>query len=1271
MTTDTKFNKYFIHDCIKKSVKKVKKKPELRGVEFEILEGVTGEPGSVAVASKISNERIPKCDIFIADLSVVNYTNAFGRLIRKISKDPYKPFQNNNVILEYGIAYSKLGEEKIIGILNNEFGSPNENPDNIPFDIQHLRFPIEYKYSKKYSDKAKAQEQLISGLAGAIKTTALAALTNQKDRYRPFITWSEWNSLTITTQKFYSNIVIEDVKTKILSAVEKPEHSIRFLGLSGLGKTRMLLECFRPQEAQHESLLRSSDILYINCNLYGEINFTELFNKLVEEKENKVLILDNCSTATHRSVLQILPPELSKTLIISVDSNPEELDRDKINGVNYVSLRKEDLQSIVEQILSEDFSVLGQHIDKIKEFSQGIPLMAVLIGESIKNGEKFIGKLDDTELLNKLLGQKANHPRTRQILMSCAIFNHFGAQDEVSSQIEFIASNKNITPIDGSDPVVIKEFHEISEFYLKREIFERRGRYLSMRPFPLAMYLASEWLLPCTPERLIDVIKDIAHLEDPDRKILSDSLAEQMKFLGYNDKAVKIVENIVGIGSPFDNAEVLNTKLGSRLFRSFVEVNPVAVSQCLNRVIGSLSSEELLEFKEGRRNIIWTLDKLVFDNRTFDDGVKLLFKFSISENEDWANNATSQLTHLFSIYLSGTEANLESRFRIIDWALQQNDDQYTKLALDAMNRGLDFGNFTRMGGAERRGTRKLLDNEPTPEEIKAYWQSILEKLESIITESEIFRDRALEVLSHAIFSVIRANLSNLILPFIQRTAEFLSWDWDSGLNAIKHSKKYDSHNLVGEQLEIVNDLIAKLSKSDFASQYQNFDSNYHLENPGKYSSAEVRKGIANLADVFIEEEISWKDTLPKLYESPQAYAFYFGKRLYEILVGNENRIDEFINISIGILSTAADSARKNIMLLRGFVSNFEEKPKSKYYETLEQYENLHYLIFQSVSDEADGKERLDYLFELIEKGIGKIENFESFYYGEAIQNMSLAELEKFSEQLFKNDIIGTKILFEILFNLGFNDRSLRSEFKPLLKSCIQKLWVSEYNSQSTSGFKWSQTICEILESPDEKDFAIFINREVINSIDIKNSYHLDHDIQRIYSSLIDNHCLSIWPELSAGLVGVEEDYIKYYGLKHILGSHIGGLSSKSGLIQKIGDKVIFEWCEENKPLAASRLAEMIPIYKDGNKDYSEWSPIAKKLIDQYGNFDEVLMYLSINMGSYSWTGSLVPLLESKRQLFEKLVDHKYKEVQTWAKNELSYLQEKIKNETNRDQEMFL
>ncbi len=80
----------------------------------------------------------------------------------------------------------------MIGVLNTTYGSPNENPDNIPFDLKHIRFPIEYNYSEKTKDKEIVQKKLVDDLASAIKETAKFSLLSQKSKFHPLQVWSDW-----------------------------------------------------------------------------------------------------------------------------------------------------------------------------------------------------------------------------------------------------------------------------------------------------------------------------------------------------------------------------------------------------------------------------------------------------------------------------------------------------------------------------------------------------------------------------------------------------------------------------------------------------------------------------------------------------------------------------------------------------------------------------------------------------------------------------------------------------------------------------------------------------------------------------------------------------------------------------------------------------------------------------------------------------------------------------------------------------------------------
>ncbi len=1269
-STDTRYNKNFILTCLEKAIKKLNVKPEFRNVDFFILEGVRGEPGSSPVASTITDKRIPNCDIFVADLSVVNQISIFSKWgLRIFDHKKFKPFQNNNVINEHGVASNAIGTNRIIGVLNRVYGSPNDNPENIPFDLRHLRFPIEYAYSTKTKDKEKVQKQFVEDITIALKDTSLFALQHQRDKHIPLQVWNSWENGFSTSQRFFLNEKIIEIYELISKWLKNPKASIRLLGLSGLGKTRILLEFFRAQNSDEVSILLSSRVLYLNCNLHQAIDYQSIFTKL--EKEDRIVILDNCSKDLLREVLPFVKNEQNKISLISIDSNPEEIEHDKINGVNYIIIKKEDLASIVNDIIAADFSMLDREsAEKIKEFSQGIPLMAVLIGDSIKNGEKYIGKLEDKELLDKLLGLKGKDERSRTILMSCSIFNYFGIEDELKSQLEFIATNKHITSIDGDNQVIINDFNVVCNYFLKREIFERRGRLIGMRPFPLAMSLAQEWLEQCTPDKLNNVIDSLSKLKEPDRKQLSDSLSEQMKYLGYNEKAVTIFEKIVGPGSPFDNAEVLNTELGSRLFRSFVEVNPVAVANNFTRNFLTKSKEELENIQDGRRNLVWVLEKLCFDKRTFLDSAKVMYSFAIAENETWSNNATGQFLQLFKIILPGTEASLEDRWKIIEWGLGQAQNEYHILAIRAMGVGLSYGHFSRMGGAESQGSSRLYDYQPSSNEVEIYWTNILRVLTSIVQSKNALSSSAGEIIANSIRSVFNARLARIMMPFIKEVAECKQYDWDEGLKGLRMARHYDKEFISKDLQTQVDALIDSLTKKDFGSRYLNIESSYYLDHEESYSSENVKKAVKALAEEFILLKLKWELYLPLFYQNRVNFSFYFGERLYELISDNPEMVETFIDESLNIISSISKQER-DLTVLGGFISIASTNDKDKLYERLESINELYYLSFYFVSLDKDGRSHFDLLFRLIDKKLCDLQEFQAFRYSEALSKLGLVELGEFAEKLFSYGNEGYAIVFDLFFNLGYDNKELNNSLLPIYKKCILKLGINKSERQQLDEYRWVQVICSILTETEETDFAEFINKSIIDSISYENSYNLDNHVKQVYELLLKLHFDAIWPYLSEALLSEGEEYIKFYGLKNILGAHIGGYLRSSGVLFNGNLDEIFSWCEIKKPLAPARLAELVPIFGDDNSDYSIWNPVTLRLIDEFGEIEEVLQSIEINMGNFAWTGSVVPLLRSKYNLFKTLTNHKFVTVSDWAKRNMNYLEIRIKQEKNMDEEMYL
>ncbi|MDD2931546.1 MAG: hypothetical protein PHO39_07740 [Fermentimonas sp.] len=138
-----KSNKNFIEGCIKTAIGEFNKENKLL-VDFTLDKDTSGEPGNPEIINTILN-KIDNSRMFICDLSIINY-DYHGR------KTP-----NPNVIFELGYAIKSLGWEKIVCIVNQEFGLV----EDLPFDIKHRRL-IGYNLNSK--DKQVEKKKIVAAI---------------------------------------------------------------------------------------------------------------------------------------------------------------------------------------------------------------------------------------------------------------------------------------------------------------------------------------------------------------------------------------------------------------------------------------------------------------------------------------------------------------------------------------------------------------------------------------------------------------------------------------------------------------------------------------------------------------------------------------------------------------------------------------------------------------------------------------------------------------------------------------------------------------------------------------------------------------------------------------------------------------------------------------------------------------------------------------------------------------------------------------------------
>ncbi len=1259
--TAAEYNTKFISDALRKAVNLLKKQhKKIEFADLHIDRDTKNVPGSPNIPVTLDN-KIRACQIFVADLTVTNQNYAIVRLIPDKIRAPRV---NENVIYELGKAEAIVTSKSIITVFNTHYHALTES--TLPFDIRQNRWPIPYNYSKRH----KNQEKKISdGLANAfverIRLIIEDGIKNPQAPYYPFLEWDQWTrelreNLSID---YETNETVNGIINSVTKGSSKERTILRLVGLSGLGKTRLTYEAFNPVREQ-KNLPIARDILYLDLNTAPD--FREQLFRLSENGERKILICDNCDRQSLADIAPLVKKSTSKLSLIAIDHNVpvSALDQDS-ESIN-INLKQEHFESIIDDILLKVFPGPDEAEERalIKQFAKGHTLIATILAQDKKLQKKdWRPIITRTGVLEKILGEFGARTEERKVLRAVSIFDKLGHFEELLPQTEFVANSEllsNLTP--GSK---VEAFKQVCRHYLTKGIMEKQARYLIIRTRPIALSLAVEWWEQCDSDMATKLFESLENQHE-----LKVSLTEQLKYLDFLDNARDVVEKFVKPSGPFGIAEVLNTEEGSRLFRAFVEVNPQATVEALERIFQSKSKDDLIKIDRGRRNLIWALEKLSFRADTFEMATKILLNFSVAENENISNNATGQFLQLFQAFLPGTQADYNARIQIIEYAFSRGSD-FQQLGFYALLRALKARDFHRGGGAEDQGSGPPLKDYPQTDEDAAkvvdYWRYCIDRVLQIALGEHQFSNSAREALINSVRAFCSVGVGHLILPAIESLLDREMKDWYEIRSSLKLTLKYDQHSLSPGEKDIIDRLLSRLNPQDFESLYTQFVKSPRWDDDeDTFDSMRVR--AQQLAASFVEKESDHQKYLSLFYVGEQQNGGWFGEEIARLL--DQEKAKEFFKNSINSLHLI-QKEEYNLVVLVGFIRALKNQDlKIHFLRTVFKDPHFQSLTFQVAAMADPPVTIFEDLLEFVKSNEFPVSEFIRFQYGRALDHLSSEDVVTICEAISNSSLEGAKTAISILYMYCYNKEANWESCKNLIRKLLQTKHLLEYTEDAVlDKHKWSD-FCERFLDKDDSDLAVHLIDEII-ALSGSNTFvsSVDFELKAILKTLMKKYFTVVWPKLSTALLSTDERFMVYYNLKSLLTSHINSYGPDKGVLF-LGDlEQILEWCRNNRPLAPNRLANMVPIFHE--TEPAKWHPFTLRLLDEFGDDDDFINKLSANMNSFSWTGSIVPLLQDKKTIIGTLKEHKFEKVREWAQVTSNLLDEAIRREGHEDIERYL
>ena len=1036
----------------------------------------------------------------------------------------------------------------------------------------------------------------------------------------PYNIWAENRDVRIP-RIFVADGLRTDIAEEIRERIRKPDDdetpTFRISGLSGLGKTRLIFETLSPDDLRNKAI-------YVQGRAFR--NSIILNKLLIDENLEAIVVADECSIEDHEYFVRCMSKRGSRLAIITISHETGEVSMPTLH------YRLEPLPiDGIKKLLSEEVTGLpAEVIERLANFADGYPRIAMLLAENYLVGlssREDILTLNDEVLMNRLIAGKLNPSseqfrRTKLVLMGISLFEKVGFEGRISQEAKWVA---DLVGIDWN------EFQEVVKEQKQRGVIQGEY-YIYVTPFLLAVHLVREWWE--TYGGRIDLEDLISSMPERSRNDMTVRFSSRFPFITSTEPGRRLVEKLLSKEGIFADGTFLDTSIGSHLFAKLTEGDPRLALQCLRRTIGTWNKEQLLGFRTGRRQIIWSLEKIAVWRELFPDAARLLLALGEAENESFANNASGVFSDLFSPawgLVSPTEASPEERLPILIEAINSDSIERRRLALKAFQKALQSGHFHRMVGAEYQGARAppQLWTPKTTKDILDNYRRIWRYLEeNFATFDGEIREGAVDILlqsSRGIAS-IHPSLSEMAIETIKKMSSCPWIEKSKLLKVVSRITHYDGKKMQPYILEKWTQLQDELTGSDFSDLLARFvgmellQDYYH--DSSRYDSEWVESKVRELGERalenpdLLEQEYHWLTTVRA------KRGHLFGYELGKLDV-------EFSLLEKLIQEQKEAGSEGSIHFLGGYFRALFERNVSLWEDKLESLSKNHALkefvpelTWRSgITDDAAKRILL-----MAKKGEIEIDTFRMFRFGGVIKNVSEQVFIDYVEFLLK-ETSGTGAPIALELSYSYYAKSDKDSDKDLTLSLLLHpvFWgeSKEWPWDQMVEYYWKEMASILIRQfPETEDRLV---KQIISSMGrertVASSFH--SEILDFMFEIVERNPDRFWKTITEYL-GPPIDRRAFHLKNWLRGEK--GLTDRPGALELFDPKLVWEWVEKDVENRASYLATFVPphLFRSPEKIC-----LVREMLVRYGDREEVRRGFSANYSTEGWAGSASVHFEAK------------------------------------------
>ena len=1026
----------------------------------------------------------------------------------------------------------------------------------------------------------------------------------------------------------------------IRKLVRTSEKALRIVGLSGVGKSRIIQALF--EESVGNNSLDKNLAIYADLGEDVTPSAREVLERLIIEKRSAIIVLDNCPSGIHNQLARHVFSS-SGIRLVTVEYDIQE-DRPEVTSVVRINAEG---TGIAETLIKRQHPHLGQvNAQRLAEISGGNARLALALADAVSEEESLSG-FSNAELFDRLFYQRGikdtdllKAAEVLSIVYSFSINPDEGGVDELSV----------LSGLLGQDRLTL---YRAAQTLVDRQLVQKRGNWRAVLPHALSNRLAKKALENIPVHDILDTFQELQNTR------LLKSFGKRLGYLHDHTTSQDIVKSWLSPSGLLHDF----TQLNDDFIQLLMNVAPVAPEYVLSAIEVQDTGGKTETFFSTKtpffsvfKNLLITI---AYAPDLFERCIVLLARFVLSEMEEKDNNGQDRFFGLFSLYLSGTEATPDVREKVCrDFLLSENLKEQ-QLGLRMLKAALQSAHWSSIGTFEFGARPRSFGYNPKTYNEQDQWfmRFISLALEITSTKNIELSDQVRSLLANELrglwkYPGLRTTLGDLAKALNDQRP------WLEGWLAVRSIKHYDysngSNHEISADAELLNELDETLRPRQLADKVRiyvlgqnrlNLDEEFDFNDDQKWEKFRKRadQRVYNLG-IAVEKEPKVLNEIPQdIFTVQSVYITEFGKGL----ASRSNDLHTLWESLVGALELVGDRAH-HCNVLNGVlevIHNRDELLAQRILEEAVQSRTLRRFIVNlqlSVPLNRTGVKRLLRVLDFEDTPSWQFQGLAWHYPLDRLREEDLRDL--MLKILDRPDGALTIIhgLHQRLDILEQEKISLSSDLKKI--GLVASAALLRHKSDQCDSYLLSEVLKSCM---DETEFP----KETSDVFDaystcLKKSYGYGSEIKVIETVLAEKATFRF-----LDLIFFDPGQKDYYYRK-ISNEDYRPLSN-------VNIATLFNWCRQgNFQERLSMISEAIyPFEEETESDSVVLSEQAHAILDATKDPLTVLRNFSAFVHPDVWSGSAADIIAKRCQAFEVLLKHNRSDIRNMAATQISQIKE--------------